>query len=77
MARLLALSGQPADIAVVYAGLREADETMRWLEIAARECLLHLITVPADPRFVWLRSHPRFQKLLQHMRLTGWGRDVS
>ena len=71
LGRLLAFSDPPAiDRATVYAGLRDADEALQWLETAAQERLTHLIMVPADLRFAWLRGHPRFQGLPQQMGLT-------
>jgi TolB-like protein/Tfp pilus assembly protein PilF len=57
------------DIARVYTGLRDADEALRWLEAAAECRAIHLLTVPADRRFDWLRSQARFQHILRLM----WG----
>src|SRR5262245_24133416 len=45
--RLLALPDPPdLDIARVYSGLREADETFRWLDHAVERRDIHLVTVP-------------------------------
>jgi adenylate cyclase len=76
--RLLALPDAPAiDIATVYSGLRDANETTRWLEAAAEERQVHLIFVPPDPRFAWLRSNPRFQDFLKRMGITNLNYDSS
>jgi tetratricopeptide (TPR) repeat protein len=66
--KLLAFSSPPElDIARVYTGLREAEEALRWLETAARRRTIHLLTIPADRRFDWLRAQPRFREILRVM----------
>jgi TolB-like protein len=57
------------DIARVYAGLRQADEALRWLATAVAQHAVHLILVPADPRFDWLRSDPRYAEVMRPMAL--------
>jgi len=57
------------DIATIYSGLRDAEETLRWLETAAEERNIRLLMVPADRRFHWLSNHPRFRGILQRMGL--------
>ena len=61
------------DIARVYMGLRDADEALRWLEIAVTQRVVHLILVPADPRFDWLRQDPRYWDIMQPMALPRLG----
>jgi hypothetical protein len=57
------------DIARVHVGLRNADEALRWLETAVAQHVVHLILVPADPRFDWLRSDPRYWEIMRPMGL--------
>jgi TolB-like protein len=68
--RLLALPTQPdLDIARVYVGLRDAGNALRHLEAATLQRDIHLLTVPPDSRFDWLRSHPAFVQILERMSL--------
>jgi tetratricopeptide (TPR) repeat protein len=68
--RLSALPTPPAfDIARVHVGLRDADEALRWLEKAVAQRAVHLMLLPADPRFDWLRSHPRYSEVVRAMAL--------
>lgn len=70
LARLLALPHRPAaDIARLYCGLRNAPETLRWLEQAAKERSLYLLRCAGDPRFGWLSGEPRLREVLQRMKL--------
>lgn len=57
------------EIARVHVGLREADEALRWLEAAVAQHAVHLILVPADPRFDWLRQDSRYAKIMEPMGL--------
>jgi TolB-like protein len=66
---LAAPSPSDLDIARVYTGLRDADEALRWLESAAERRIIHMLTVPADRRFDWLRPQPRFQEILRVMNV--------
>jgi serine/threonine-protein kinase len=59
----------PLDIARVYIGLRDADEALRWLGIAVAQHTPHLILMPADPRFDWLREDPRYADVVRPMAL--------
>ncbi len=54
-------------LAIINAGLRDVDRTMEWLEIAFREKANLLVWIKVDPRFDFLRSHPRFITLLDEM----------
>jgi TolB-like protein/Flp pilus assembly protein TadD len=47
-------------IAELYAGLKDADQTMLWLERAFQERSALLFWVNADPQFDFLRDDPRF-----------------
>jgi hypothetical protein len=68
--RLRALPTEaPLDIARVYLGLRDADEALRWLRVAVAQHTPHLILMPADPRFDWLRKDPRYAEVVRPMAL--------
>jgi serine/threonine-protein kinase len=68
--RLASLPGPPAlEIARVHVGLREADEALRWLAAAVAARAVHLIAMPADPRFDWLRRDPRYAGVVRPMAL--------
>lgn len=57
------------DISRVYSGLRDADETLRWLEKAVDLRDVHMMGVPSDRRFAWLHAEPRYQNILRRMNL--------
>ena len=59
-------------IALVHAGLGEADQTFQWLEKAYQERSTVLAYLGVDPRLAALRSDPRFADLLGRT-----GRDAS
>jgi hypothetical protein len=51
-------------IAVVYAGLREEERALDWLERAWRTHQVHFPFVTVEHRFRDLRKHPRFRGML-------------
>ena len=57
----------PYDIGRIYATLGEADEALRWLEIAYAERTAHTVCLKTDPRLDNLRPDPRFQDLMRRM----------
>jgi TolB-like protein/Flp pilus assembly protein TadD len=57
------------DIAAVYAGLRDKERTLDWLDKAYQEHSAWLVYVNADRRFEWLRPEPRFGDLLRRIHL--------
>jgi len=59
----------PFNIAMVYAGLGEKDETFEWLEKASACRSLWLIFLNVHPMFADLRSDPRFKALARRMGL--------
>src|SRR5215471_3563766 len=59
----------PYNIAMVYHGLGNSDETLRWLEKAYEERDVHLVFLGVDPRWDALRSDPRFISLLKRINL--------
>jgi TolB-like protein/DNA-binding winged helix-turn-helix (wHTH) protein/Flp pilus assembly protein TadD len=58
-----------SEIAAIYAGLGERDQTMAWLEKAAVERAFHLVYLKVRPEFAPLRSDPRFADLLRRIGL--------
>jgi TolB-like protein/Tfp pilus assembly protein PilF len=58
------------DIAVVYIGLKERDQTLKYLEMAFEDRSWWLCWLRVDPRFDAIRSDPRYQDLLRRMHLT-------
>lgn len=59
----------PYNVARVYQGLRNSDETLRCLESAYQERDVHMVFLGADPLWDSLRSDPRFIGLLKRMKL--------
>ena len=57
----------PFDIALIYTGLGEKDQALKWLEVAYKDKSLWMIFLKVDPRFDNLRSDPRFTDLLQRI----------
>jgi hypothetical protein len=56
------------DIAVVYSGLDNRENTFKWLDRAYAERAGFLTFVRSDPRFKPLRHDPPFQDLLRRMQ---------
>jgi len=54
-------------VAVAYARLGNAEQTLAWLEEACRERVPWLSGLKVEPYFDFLRSYPRFQNLLRRM----------
>ena len=59
----------PFEVAVIYVGLGDKDQTFEWLERAYQDRSHWLIWLKIDPRFDSLRSDPRYQDLLRRMGL--------
>lgn len=57
------------DIAAVYIGLGEKDQTFEWLSKALEERSGFLVYIKCDRRFDGLRSDPRFEALLKRIGL--------
>jgi hypothetical protein len=55
--------------ALIYIGLGQKEQALKWLEKAYDEHSNLLIYLKVDPVFVSLRTEPRFDKLLQRMGL--------
>ena len=60
----------PYAMALVYAGLKEPDTAIQWLERAALVRDVHLIYVSLDPKWDTFRGHERFERLLQRCGLS-------
>ena len=71
LGQLMDLSKQryvpPHAIAVVYAGLRDRDQAMAWLEKAYADRSTRMAWIKVEPMFDVLRSDPRFQDLLRRV----------
>jgi tetratricopeptide (TPR) repeat protein len=60
----------PYNVAVIYAGLGEKDQTFTWLERAYKDRGYYLpVYMPTDARLDYLRSDRRFINLIRHMGL--------
>jgi eukaryotic-like serine/threonine-protein kinase len=59
----------PVYIALVYAGLRNHDQAMQWLQKGYAEHSEALTFIKVEPRFDSLRQDARFQQLLRQMGL--------
>lgn len=59
----------PYDFAVVYAGFRDVNKTLEWLEKSYVERNGRLVNLAVHPQFAFLRKEPRFQNLVEKI----WG----
>jgi TolB-like protein len=57
------------DVAYDYATLADRDNSVAWLAKAYKENDFRLVSLGVEPRFDFLRSDPRFQKLINRMGL--------
>ncbi|MEK7833796.1 MAG: tetratricopeptide repeat protein, partial [Acidobacteriota bacterium] len=57
----------PLDLAIVYIGLGDKEQTLEQLEKAFEDRTGWLINLKVEPRFDALRSEPRFQDLLRRI----------
>ena len=55
------------DIAVIYAGLGDMNESLMWLDKAVEQRPFWLCWLKLDPRLDGLRAHPRFLGLLRNL----------
>jgi tetratricopeptide (TPR) repeat protein len=60
----------PIYIAVLYGQLGDNDKAFEWLEKAYKERSSSIFSIKVNPRFIPLRSDPRFNSLLLRMGLT-------
>lgn len=61
------------DVALIYAGLADKDQTVQWLNNAAEGRNTGLVNIKVHPRFEQLRKDLRFQLLLARLGLLGTG----
>jgi serine/threonine-protein kinase len=67
---LSALPTPPAlEIARIHTGLRNADEALRWLGHGVAQRSMHMILLPPDRRFDWLREDSRYAEVVRPMGL--------
>jgi tetratricopeptide (TPR) repeat protein len=59
------------DFANVYAGLKDRERALEWLERAYEERSAWLVWINCDPRLDWLRDDPRFRAVLRKMGMPG------
>lgn len=57
----------PYNLAMVYNGLGNSAETMKWLEKAYEEKDVHMVFLGVDPKWDKLRSDPGFASLMKRM----------
>ena len=73
LAKLLKLSTEryvsPSNIALIYNGLGERDETLAWLERGFEQREPKMVFLKVEPKWNNLRSDPRFIDLMKRMRL--------
>lgn len=72
--KLLEMSAQfyvsPFDVAIIFAGLKDVEQTLQWLEKAYEERSVLMPFLKADPYFDAVRSDSRFQNLLRRVGFT-------
>jgi hypothetical protein len=59
----------PGNIALIYNGLGERDETFVWLERGFEQRDQKMVFLKVEPKWNNLRDDPRFQDLLRRLRL--------
>ena len=59
----------PMTVADAYAGMKDREQTIAWLEKAYTQHSPELVTLKVDPRFDDVRGEPRFQDLLRRVGL--------
>jgi TolB-like protein/predicted Ser/Thr protein kinase len=59
----------PFDVAVVYVGLGDKDQTFEWLQKSLEDHSHWVIWLKCDPRFDSIRSDPRYGEVMRRMGL--------
>lgn len=55
------------NVAVIYSGLGDAEQTLAWIEKGYQERSSWMIYLNSDPRYEWLRANPKFVGLLRRV----------
>jgi TolB-like protein len=58
------------EIAVIYAGLGDRENALRWLKAASDAYDVGLLYIKVDPSFDPMRNEPEFQELVRHIGLS-------
>jgi DNA-binding winged helix-turn-helix (wHTH) protein/TolB-like protein/Tfp pilus assembly protein PilF len=59
----------PYNFALVYQGLGNSNEALRWLEKAYEQRDVHMVFLPVDSKWDALRKDPQFMDLITHLNL--------
>jgi hypothetical protein len=59
----------PYNFALVYQGLGNRNEALKWLEKAYSERDVHMVFLLMDSQWDGLRNNPRFMHLIEHLNL--------
>jgi hypothetical protein len=59
----------PYDIAAVYSGLKDTEQTFTHLDMAYKDHSSWMCWLGVDPRFDGIRTDPRYQDILRRMHL--------
>ena len=69
VAHLKMISKAPLGMAMIYAGLEDKDQAFTWLQKAVKQREADLALIQVEPMFDSLRADPRYDDLLQRMKL--------
>ena len=61
----------PYAVAIVYAGIRDGESALQWLERAFEARDMFLVFLLVDPRWDPIRDHPRFQTIVKNCGFAG------
>jgi tetratricopeptide (TPR) repeat protein len=59
----------PYNFALLYLGLGNSDEALKWLERAYEQRDVHMVFLPVDSKWDALRNNPHFMRLIKHLNL--------
>ena len=58
----------PYDVAMIYAGLRDKEKTLEWLERAYKERNGRVANLQVHPQFAFLHGDPRFERIIAALK---------